>query len=268
MNLIIFTDLDGSLLDSEDYSFEDAKQALDLLHQKNIPLILCTSKTRVEVEQIRKNLGIRHPFIVENGGGIFFESDQDFKIEGARKTGDFFVIQLGESYSVIRSFVEKNKTRFSIEGFGDWPVGRICELTGLSREEAALAREREFTEPFLLKNENDLPALEKEANRANLKIAQGGRFFHLIGKEQDKGRAVEMVKRIYKKNSGNIFSIGLGDSGNDRSMLQAVDIPVLIPHPEGNFISFTHPQLVKARYPGSKGWNEALLRVLNGLNII
>jgi len=68
---VIFTDLDGTLLDAETYSYEAARPALAMLKKRQIPVVLCTSKTRAETEAIARRLGLKHPFIVENGGAIF-----------------------------------------------------------------------------------------------------------------------------------------------------------------------------------------------------
>jgi len=68
---IIFTDLDGTLLHPQTYSFDAAMPALKLIKEKDIPLILCSSKTRAEIEVYRKKLDNQHPFVSENGGGIF-----------------------------------------------------------------------------------------------------------------------------------------------------------------------------------------------------
>jgi mannosyl-3-phosphoglycerate phosphatase len=73
--IIVFTDLDGTLLDYRNYSFEKALPALELIKQKNIPLVICSSKTRSEIEYYRKKLSNDHPFISENGGGIFIPKD-------------------------------------------------------------------------------------------------------------------------------------------------------------------------------------------------
>ena len=68
---ILFSDLDGTLLDQADYSFAAAKPALGVIRARGIPLVLCSSKTRVEIEEQRRRLNNDHPFIAENGGGIF-----------------------------------------------------------------------------------------------------------------------------------------------------------------------------------------------------
>src|SRR5512135_2792694 len=69
--IVIFTDLDGTLLDEVNYSWSEAQPALNLIKSGATPLILCSSKTRAELEAYRVQLDNHHPFIAENGGGIF-----------------------------------------------------------------------------------------------------------------------------------------------------------------------------------------------------
>ncbi len=69
---IIFTDLDGTLLDHDTYAWKEAEPALDLCKTLKVPVILASSKTRAEMETIRREMSISDPFIAENGGGIFF----------------------------------------------------------------------------------------------------------------------------------------------------------------------------------------------------
>ena len=84
-NLIVFTDLDGSLLDSTTYSFKAATPALNALREQGIPLVLVSSKTRAEMEPLRQRLGHCDPFIVENGGAVFVPHGLfDFPLERMR----------------------------------------------------------------------------------------------------------------------------------------------------------------------------------------
>ena len=69
--IFIFTDLDGTLLSHDTYSFKPALVALKLIRSRGIPLVLCSSKTRVEIEYWRRRLENHHPSITENGGAIF-----------------------------------------------------------------------------------------------------------------------------------------------------------------------------------------------------
>src|SRR4030042_5645191 len=72
--VIIFTDLDGTLLDRDTYSFAPAQPALDMIRKKGIPLVFSSSKTRAEMELYRERAGNDHPFIAENGGAVFVPS--------------------------------------------------------------------------------------------------------------------------------------------------------------------------------------------------
>ena len=68
---IIFTDLDGTLLNHHDYSFEEAREAIEYIKKSSIPLIIVTSKTFSEVRVLQEKLGITCPFIVENGSAVY-----------------------------------------------------------------------------------------------------------------------------------------------------------------------------------------------------
>jgi hypothetical protein len=48
-------------------------------------------------------------------------------------------------------------------------------------------------------------------------------------------------------------------------MLENVDIPILIPHPDGSYEKVDLPNLRRARHPGSRGWNEMMMEVLGNM---
>lgn len=263
--LIIFTDLDGSLLDHSDYSWNSAQPALERIREDQVPLIFCTSKTRLEVEMIQKEIGISYPFIVENGGGIFFLQDfGDMADQKAITLFGYRCIRLGAPYELIRSFIKHQKKSFTIRGFGDMSVEEIAQLTGLTAEKAALAKERDFTEPFIVGQKQDLVGLEQAARNEGLRITKGGRFYHLTGYGNNKGAAVRIVKDYYSRIwRSPILSVGLGDSMNDISMLEQVEVPVLIPHDNGLYENTYLQDLIRAPYPGSKGWNHAVHQIMD-----
>lgn len=265
--IIIFTDLDGSLLNHEDYSFQGAKPALERIRACNIPLIFTTSKTRREVELLHKKMALQEPFIVENGGAVFFPGRyKKLTIKNSIKKKNCLLVQLGISYADIVSFVQGIQGEFAIKAFSDCTPEEIMRFAGLSRRDAAYAKKREFTEPFIMKETAALNRLRHLARKNGIKITQGGRFYHFIGAHQDKGKAVKIVIEVFRQNyGGRITSIGVGDSKNDIPLLAAVDIPVLIPHPDGTYQNTKLPGIVKSPFPGSRGWNEAVERVLDEL---
>ena len=265
MQVIIFTDLDGSLLNHEDYSFAAARPSVERIIRAGIPLIITTSKTRSEVELLQQDMCIREPFIVENGAGIFIPCGyRNWIVENGERKGDYTLIRIGTTYSTVRNFVKKIGTRFEIRGFGDMAPAEIAERTGLPIERAALAKEREFTEPFIMERPDDIGPLSDLAAGEGFKVTRGGRFHHLMGMEQDKRKAVRMVCDIFRRSSGTeLTAIGLGDSENDLAMLEQMDIPVLMPRPGKGYLDIRLPGLIRAKEAGARGWNDVMQRLLN-----
>ncbi len=265
MRLAIFSDLDGSLLNYDDYSFEEARSALGKIKKLEIPLILTTSKTRKEVKIILDEMGLVEPFITENGAALFFPVGyRGWNIADGIAVQSYRMIQLGMPYAEIRAFVKTITPRFKITGFGDCSVQEIADITGLPGEKAEMAKEREFTEPFLPGDEKDIEELERLASKDRIKIVRGGMFYHFIGIHQDKGKAVEIAKGIFQRHMGEeIRFVGIGDSANDIPMLEHVDIPVLIPHADGRFEHVDLPNLIRAGSPGSRGWNDVVEGILD-----
>ena len=99
---LVITDLDGTLLDSETYSFDEALPAIRHIQTHNIPLILCSSKTRAEIETYRKQLDNGHPFISENGGGIFIPHGYFAAPVTGEEIDGYQVIVLGTPYQEVR----------------------------------------------------------------------------------------------------------------------------------------------------------------------
>ena len=79
--VVVFSDLDGSLLDHHNYSYAPAQPGIRRLQEQDIPLVLATSKTRDEVLVFVNELGLDTPFIIENGGGILVPADY-FEVSG------------------------------------------------------------------------------------------------------------------------------------------------------------------------------------------
>lgn len=260
---LIFSDLDGTLLNHGDYSFTPASEALEFLKSKSIPLILATSKTFSEVIELQKELAIRQPFIVENGAGIFIPSECVLAKDLLYKE-EWIKVSKAYSYIELRLFFTNMKREFPIRGFGDMSREEVMELTGLSEEDATNAMKRDFTEPFIIEDETLIEALTSEANREGLDIVKGGRFYHLISLNHDKASAMLHLTHMYDEYFDALHvKVALGDSANDFSMLKSADKGVLIPLYDGSFSAFEDDKVFRAKHPGPKGWNSAIKEIFD-----
>jgi len=71
LRTLVFSDLDGTLLDHFTYQSRPADKTLAQLKCANIPVILNTSKTLAELAIIHRELKLDTPFIIENGAAIY-----------------------------------------------------------------------------------------------------------------------------------------------------------------------------------------------------
>lgn len=261
---VIFTDLDQTLLDHRTYSFEAAKPALELIKRQNIPLVFCSSKTRAEMEVWRRKMDNIHPFIVENGGAVFIPKGYFADADGEWKTTpgkEYNAIVLGTPYSKLREGVVALRQKgFSVRGFGDMTPDEIASASGLPPDQAALAAQRGFDEPFIYEG-TELRVLEEEIERLGL-FFTAGRFFHLLG-PSDKGKAVRILIELYRRGASNLCTVAFGDSLNDKPMLESVDLPFLVRKPDGTHqTGIDHSRLVLLSAPGPLAWNDAVLSLL------
>jgi mannosyl-3-phosphoglycerate phosphatase len=268
---VIFTDLDGTLLD-ESYSFHMAEGALALIRERGIPLVICSSKTKAEIELYRRKLNNQHPFIAENGGGIFVPRGY-FPVDALGCTvavdADYQVIRLGAEYAELRRAMQwLREGGFEVKGFGDMPPDEVSQLTGLKPEEAAAAKKRNFDEPFLFHGDRaGLPLLHQAIRKRGFRFTEG-RFFHLLG-ESDKGKAVAVLSYLYRAKHGEIVTIAIGDGPNDVPMLKSVNYPIIVKHPGGAFDPRIHlGWVIKAEGIGPEGWNKAVIEILSCLDTV
>ena len=71
---VIFTDLDGTVLNHHNYAYEAVLPLLEQLQLRGVPVILNSSKTLSELEVWQRRLHLHTPMIAENGGVIRYQT--------------------------------------------------------------------------------------------------------------------------------------------------------------------------------------------------
>jgi mannosyl-3-phosphoglycerate phosphatase len=253
-DLIVFSDLDGTLLDHGSYSFAAARPALDALAERAIPLVLATSKTAAEVAILHAAMDLgATPAIVENGAGLYVPGQ-------ARETPG------GTSaYDALRRSLDALPTdlRAGFTGFGDMAVEEVAAQTGLSVQAAARARQRQHSEPGLWHGpEARRDAFVAALARSGIAARAGGRFLTLSF-----GRTKADGLRQIMSDLGGCRSLALGDAPNDVELLQAADHGVIVRNDHGPGIPAlpgeAEGRITRTVQPGPAGWAAAVLAFLH-----
>ena len=264
---LIFTDLDGSLLDHHTYSFAPAANYLERLETQGIPVIPITSKTRAEVLSLRATINNQHPFIIENGAAICIPKGYfDQCPEQAAKFEDYWIISNTEPRSrwigilnqIGKPFADEYQTFSSI--CADQGIEGLALLTGLTLEQSSLAQQREYSESInWLGSESRKADFIQQLTDAGAHLLQGGRFLSMGG-NTDKGRALLQLQTLYQAQHGQCQSVAIGDSYNDISMLEAADSALVIRSTNNDMpVLKRSKNLYQSTATGPNGWVEGIL---------
>ncbi len=266
---LIFSDLDGTLLDPHTSSWAAAEEALQEIERRRVPLIFVTGKTRAELEILRQKLSNAHPFVTENGGGIFIpEGYFNLRLEGAQRVARYHCVSLGRPYAEVTAALEAIAAEVGADvvGFHQMSTREIAQNTGLGQRQAELARQRDFDEPFFFAgaSESVINKFAQAARNRGMEVTRAGQFWHLSAGHAE-NRAVPYLVKLYRTAvRSRLRSVALGHGSNHLSLLSVVDQAILLPKPDGSFDSGVLsrlPHVTRGTAPGPTGWNRAVLQI-------
>jgi mannosyl-3-phosphoglycerate phosphatase len=264
---IIFTDLDGTLLDHNNYSYQAALPAITGCQQRAIPIVINTSKTKVEVEQIHSDLGLDAPFIIENGAAVYFPiASCKTQPQGCDRQEDYYVKAFAEPREHWLNILNSLASTWGdcYLQFAHLSGQDIAKLTGLTLAQADMAKQRLFGEPLhWLGSEQQKQDFIAAIQAHGAMPVQGGRFLHICG-HANKGSAMLWLRQHYELQFPNtsISSIALGDGKNDIAMLELADVAVQIKSPVYAFPELNRTQgVMQTTQTGPAGWQEAITQI-------
>ena len=256
---MVFTDLDGTLLGA-DYRPGPARAAVAALQARGVPLVFCSSKTRAEQQTIRAELGVNHPFIVENGAALLIpEGYFDFDFTSVAASG-YRMIEFAAPYAEIRDkLTDLRQTQgLALRGYGDMSVAEVSALTGLDPDASRRAMAREYSETVVFDGSaSEIERALSLLRDAGLETLRGSRFYSLH-RGADKGRAARALIDLYRRQHGLVRSVAIGDSANDVSLLKAVDLPRLVRQPSGGWLELELSGLRRMTGVGPAGFAQAV----------
>jgi mannosyl-3-phosphoglycerate phosphatase len=254
--LVLITDVDGCLVDRATRSHAAAREAIERVRRSAVPLVLCSSRTRAEIERLREELRLADPFISENGGALFSPIGTfPFALAGAVRKGAYDIVELGRPHRQVLQLLVATAAKVGVDitTFSDMSVQRVAAECGLSLADARLAKLREYDEPFRLVEPDAAvrARLCRSLRSAGLRCTNGGPYDH-VTLATDKGVAAGLLRRFYARGWGEVTMVGIGGVENDSEWLSAVDVPVVV-----------RSQATASEGPA--GWCEAVQELLDRL---
>ncbi len=256
-SLIIFTDLDGSLLHRDNFEFDEIKDYLKNLIDDGIIIIPNTSKTERETEEFLKQLGSKLPFISENGSVInglnLLKKDLPQKLILSRDKNELLKIFNNE---VPKNLIIKCKWIYLMD------KNIQSNILGLSKDNLDFALDRKFTIPFIFEGtKNEKIELNKILKILGLTLQDGGRVVNLCD-NVNKAKSMQIFLRFLKKDKKKIKTIAVGDNYNDLDMLKNADIACLVFNDQFKQDLINLDNLIVSNKPSPEGWADVIKTAL------
>ena len=260
-NILIFTDLDGSLLHRDTFKFDEIKDYLKQLISKGIFIIPNTSKTEKEILEFNNELGSSLPYISENGSAI---NGLDLLNSNLPKE----LILSREKDSLIKIFEKsvpvnlQNKCKW----LSEMDKKKQSLIFGLEDDKIKMALDRKYTIPFLFEgNKSERNKLSKIVKNKGLALQEGGRVINLTDKV-NKAKALQVFVRFFKKNNKNVKTIAVGDNYNDLDMLKTSEFPCLVFNDKFTLDEIPIKNLITTNKPSPEGWADVIKKALVKVN--
>ena len=255
--IVIFTDLDGSILHRDTFKFDQIKDYIKKLINSGVHIIPNSSKTESEIIEFNQDLGENLAYISENGSVInnlnLLNSNFPNKIILSREKE--------ELVEIFKNNVPENlqsKCKF----ISNLNKNDQINIFGLSETKLKNALNRKYTEPFLFEgSKNEKKDLTKILRGNSLTIQEGGRVINLCD-NVNKVKSMNKVLKIYKKIESNTKVIAVGDNYNDLDMLKNSDLPCLVFNDQFKEDQINIDNLIISNKPSPEGWADVIKMAL------
>ncbi len=267
---MLFTALENCLLDPRTDSCSAAEEAIAELERRLIPWVIFSGRTRAQLEPLRRKIGHRHPFVTENGGGLFLPQDYfNISVEGSRRAGGYQMVAVGTPYAQTCAALEEiaGEAGIQVASVAQMKLQETVQNLGLSTDEAHRARQREFEEQFFIAGASEKQTARfVELARQRGFTAQAGEPLWRFSGVPDAGRAARQLVKLYRAATrGRLQVVAIGSSELDLSILAAANKQYMLERPRKYRHEEPNAKSAQIEYGGAAGaanWAKQVLRVL------
>lgn len=260
--IIIFTDLDGTLLDTKTFKFDQISQYVKYLISIGVMIIPNSSKTEDEILDFIDELGVNLSFISENGSAIH-------NLDLINKNLPKKIILSRNKDEIFKIFKEKISLKYQskLQLISNLSLNEKLEIFGLPRSKLDLSMNRNYTIPLkFLGNIEDKENIINNLMKIGLRIQEGGRIMNL-GDNITKGTAMTKTLHLIKSNfKKDVKTIGVGDNFNDLEMIKKSDFPCLVKSDNFEYKNLNINNLIISNKPSPMGWADVIKIVMEKIN--
>jgi mannosyl-3-phosphoglycerate phosphatase len=230
--VVVFSDVDGVLCDPHMHVFADAARALSTLDSASMSLVLCSNKTRAEIESIQQALGIHQPFVCESGGAVFIPAGYfAFELPHSRELAGYQVVEFGRPHAEVAQVLRRTAARLRVDvlAFSDMSVDEVARECRLSLLQARLAKLPEYGERFCIRDRRAgaRGRLSDALHAAHLRCIAGD-YYDYVGAPVENSLGVALLRTLFHRAYGSVVTVGLADALADENVLQLVDRRVMV----------------------------------------
>lgn len=213
------------------------------LERAGIPAVWVSSRTRLQLDEPRRKLGHTHPFIAEDGCGVFLPEDyfhlrpqpspRSKSEPGVTvRLGRFTCLPIAEQQPAAAETLESlaSQSGMAIVPLASLSPRELAQNLGLQRPEADLARQRDFDEIFFFTGAaaDKIQPFRELAESRNCQIRERGVLWSLaVGASVE--RCVRELSKLYDRAlHSHARSVALALRGHDGDLVSACDRAVLL----------------------------------------
>jgi predicted mannosyl-3-phosphoglycerate phosphatase (HAD superfamily) len=180
--------------------FDEFSAALD---HAGIPAVWVTSRSRLQVDDPRRKMDHRHPFIAEGGCGIYLpEGYFHLPIAKTVRLGRFTCVPIAEPLPAASAELEALSSELNVPvvPLRSLSPRELIQNSGLPRQQAELARHRDFDELFFFAGVSDkeIKRFVHEARERKIELRQHGMLWSAaIGASLK--RNVQELSKLYSQ---------------------------------------------------------------------
>ena len=259
--ILIFTDLDATLLHRDTFQFDAIKVYLKKLLSDGIFIIPNTSKTEKEILDFNNELGSSLPHIAENGAVI-----KGLDLLNSNLPKELILSKEKDNLTKIFEKSVPDNLQNKCKWLSEMDKKKQSLIFGLKDEKLKMALDLKYNIPFVFEgNKNEKKELYKIIKKKGLVLQEGGRVINLTDKV-NKAKALQVFVRFFKKKNQNVKTIAVGDNYNDLDMLKVSDYPCLVFNDKFTLDQIPINDLITTNKPSPEGWADVIKMALVKIN--